>query len=68
MTFDLSYTRVDQKITVIFKFREMRMFDLRLFFIFWIVSLFLTDKNVSRILERSSIFFTIRIYGSNQMY
>ena len=58
-------TRCDQKITVILKFHELRMFDFRYFFYcyigthvysiswqyqpFWIVSLFLTGKKVSRV-------------------
>ena len=66
------YTRCDQKITIIFKFRELRMFDFCIFSVmlvhmsvyicwqcqpFWIVSLFLTDKKVNRVLVCSSIFY-----------
>ena len=66
------HTKCDQKITVIFKFRELRVFDFRIFFFcyvgrhvcyicwqyqsFWIASLFLTDKKVSRVLVCFSIF------------
>ena len=75
----LTYTRCHQKITVIFKFRELRMFDFRIFFcyvgthvcyIFWqyqpfcIVSLFLADKKLSRVLV-CSLIFSVRKNGSS---
>ena len=59
------YTRYEQKITFIFKYLELRIFDFHIFFsvmlvhmsyiyvdnmTFWIVSLFLTDKKVSLVL------------------
>ena len=48
------YTRCDQKITVIFKFRELRILYM---LTIWIVILLLTDKNVSHVLVCSSIFY-----------
>ena len=65
-------TKCNQKITVIFKLRELRIFDFCIFFCcyvdrhicyickqyqpFWIVSLFLKDKKLSRVLMCSSTF------------
>ena len=60
-----------KKKTVVLKFRELRMFDFRIFCYagkhvcyicwqylpLWIVSLFLTNKNVSHVLVSSSIFY-----------
>ena len=67
---------VGSKKPVIFKFRELRMFDFRIFVFcfvgtyvcyicwqyqpFWIFSLFLTDKSVSRIFVCSSIFYYLK--------
>ena len=61
-------TRCDQKINVIFKLRELHMFDyvmlvhMSVIYVdniqpFWIVSLLLPDKKVSRVLVCSSIFY-----------
>ena len=82
---EVHYTRCDQKITVIFKFRKLHMFDSRIFFsvmlahmsvihvdnislIGLIVSLFLTDKKVKRVLLCSSIFYYLRKNGSKKLY
>ena len=71
------HTRCDQKISVIFKFCELRMFDFRIYFFlcyvgthvcnicwkyqpFWSASLFLANKNVSRVLVSSSIFYYLK--------
>ena len=69
---NLLYTTCDHKITVIFKFRELCLFDFLIFSVmlvhmsviyvdiyqpFWIVSLFLTVTKVSRGLMYASIFY-----------
>lgn len=57
----LKYTRCNQKLTIIFKFRELHMFDFRIIVNnishFGLLAWFFTDEKVSCVLVCSSIFY-----------